>query len=277
MDGILLIDKERGPTSHDIVDRVRGESGERRVGHAGTLDPNATGLLVLCLGRALKLVEFMEGHDKEYDVAIRLGRVTETDDAEGCTVTETDPSAVSREALLAAAARFIGEIPQRPPAYSAVKVGGRPLYRYARAGESVVAPERVVRVHELALLSFDPPIARFRVRCSKGTYVRSLARDLGAALGCGASVEELRRTAGGPFRVEQAVRGFDPKALLPMDAGLADLPKVSLPPDYAGRFAKGQGVDVTPPAPLVRVYQEERFVGVGYDRDGRLWPRKVLG
>ena len=276
VDGILLIDKERGPTSHDVVARVRSESGEWNVGHAGTLDPLATGLLVLCLGRALKVVEFMEGHDKEYEVAVRLGRTTETDDAEGRVVTERDAGAVTRESLVAAAAKFTGEIRQRPPAYSAVRVGGRRLYQYARAGEPVEAPERAVVIREFALLSFEPPLARFRVRCSKGTYIRSLARDLGESLACGGSVEALRRTASGPFRVEQAVSDFAREAVMPVDAGLAHLPEVRLSPEDASRFLKGQRCEAAPAGPLARVYGEGRFLGVGHGVDGRLWPRKVL-
>ncbi len=272
MDGILLIDKERGPTSHDVVARVRSETGEWSVGHAGTLDPQATGLLVLCLGRALKLMEFMERHDKEYEAAVRLGRATETDDAEGRVISERDVSGVTREAVEAAATKFVGPIRQRPPAFSAVKVEGRRLYRYARAGEKVDAPERTVRVHAFDLVSFEPPVVRFRVRCAKGTYVRSLARDLGEALGCGGSLEALRRTASGPFRVEQA----DPAKLLPPDAGIADLPEVRLPDDCAGRFAKGQAVAVDPPGPVARVYGPAGFLGVGVARDGRLQPRKVI-
>ncbi len=277
MDGIVLIDKERGPSSHDVVMRVRSESGEWNAGHAGTLDPQATGLLVISLGRALKMMQFMEGHDKAYEAAIRLGRVTETDDMEGKVVAERDASGVTRETLIAAAAKFAGEIRQRPPAYSAVKIQGKRLYQYARAGEKVEAPERTVRVHEFALLSFDPPVAHFRIRCSKGTYIRSLARDLGESLGCGASLDALRRTASGPFRVEHATRDFDPARLLPIDAGIADLPAMQLPADYAGRFLMGQKLDETPPAPVVRVYEGQKFLGIGIEKNGQLCPKKVLG
>lgn len=276
MEGILLWDKEPGPTSHDVVARVRAESGEPKVGHAGTLDPGASGLLVLCLGRALKIVEFMENHDKEYETAIRLGRRTETDDADGRVVEEHDASGVTRERLEAAARGFVGEIRQKPPAFSAVKVGGRRLFQYARAGEAVEAPERTVRVHEIAILGWEPPVAKLRVRCSKGTYIRSLARDLGEALGCGGSVETLRRTASGPFRIERAVRTWDPRALLSIDSGLGGMPEVHLSPEEAARFVRGMGTAVAPPAPLVRVYAELRFLGVGHDLEGKLWPRKVL-
>ena len=152
MDGILLVDKPKGKTSHDVVALVRRERGEPRVGHAGTLDPLATGLLVLGLGKALKLLEFMAGHDKTYEVAIELGVLTETDDADGARIGEAPVP--DRASLEAATARLTGEILQRPPAYSAVKVEGRRLYKYAREGQVVEAPERKVRVDEFALLSY---------------------------------------------------------------------------------------------------------------------------
>ena len=189
MDGILLVDKPRGKTSHDVVAAVRRERGERRVGHAGTLDPLATGLLVLGLGKALRLLEFLQADDKEYEFEVRLGELTETDDADGAP-SGTGPVPAPAE-LEAALARFRGEILQRPPRYSAVKVEGKRLYREARAGREVEAPERKVRVDELVLRSYEPPIARFRVKGSKGLYVRSIARDLGG------HVTALRRTARG--------------------------------------------------------------------------------
>lgn len=263
MDGILLVDKPRGKTSHDVVEEVRRERGERRVGHAGTLDPLATGLLVVGVGKAVRLLEFLQDLEKTYEFAAELGVLTETDDAEGARI-GTAP-VPSREELERAAARFVGEIAQKPPRYAAVKVRGRKLYEYAREGRAVEALERRVRVAELALLEYAPPRARFRVRGSKGLYVRSLARDLGG------HVTELRRTAIGPFRVEDA----GPE-LLPPDAAVPHLPEVRLSAEEAGRFAGGLPVG-REAAGLVRVYCGPRFLGIGEGEGRLLRPRKVLG
>jgi len=262
MDGILLVDKPKGKTSHDVVAAVRRERGEPRVGHAGTLDPLATGLLVLGLGKALKLLEFMADHGKTYEAGIELGILTETDDAEGARIEERPVP--DRAALEAAAARLVGEIVQKPPRYSAVKVAGRKLYEYARKGREVEAPERRVRVDELALLSYEPPRARFRIRGSKGLYVRSIARDLGG------HVAELRRLASGPFRVEDA--GDE---LLPMDTAVMHLPEVRLSTEDAHRFEDGKTLALES-APLVRVYCGPRFMGVGERTEKGMKPRKVI-
>ena len=282
MDGLLLIDKDAGKTSHDIVAEVRLALGERRAGHTGTLDPAATGLLVVALGKALKIVPYLEGFDKAYAFTARLGRRTDTDDAGGRVLEERDPSDVTREAIEALLPRFTGTIRQRPPSFSAVRVGGERAYKLARLGAPVEIPEREVTVFELRLEAFDPPRAKFVMRCSKGTYVRAIARDLGEALGCGGSVDELRRLAVGPFRVEEAVR-LDrateddlKRALLPPDAGLAALPAVVLEPGEARRFIQGKLLDQGSPAPLVRVYEGTIFLGMGEELDGRLKARRVL-
>ena len=261
MDGILLADKPKGKTSHDVVDAVRRDLGVRGVGHAGTLDPLATGLLVLGVGRATRLLEYMQ-YDKTYEVEIELGILTETDDADGARLEERPVP--SRAELEAAAAKLIGEIAQKPPRYSAVKVGGRKLYEYARRGREVEAPERRVRVDELRLLAYEAPRARFRVRGSKGLYVRSIARDLGG------HVAVLRRTACGPFRVEDA----GPE-LLPMDVALMHLPEVRLTTEELHRFENGRSVD-RPAEGLVRVYCGPRFVGIGEKAATGLKPRKVI-
>ena len=281
MDGLLLVDKDPGNTSHDIVAEVRLALDERHAGHTGTLDPAATGLLVVALGRALKMVAYHEGHDKEYAVTVRLGRRTETDDADGRIVEERDASGVTREAVEAALPRFTGKIRQRPPAYSAVKVDGERAYRMARRGESVELPEREVTISELRLDRFESPLVSLVLRGSKGTYVRSIARDLGAALGCGGSVAQLRRTAVGPFRVENAVRldqageAALKSALLPPDAGLDHLPAVILDAGEARRFVQGKLLDQGSPAPIVRVYEGATFLGIGEEKDQRLKARRV--
>jgi tRNA pseudouridine55 synthase len=261
MDGILLVDKPQGKTSHDVVDMVRRDLRERSVGHAGTLDPLATGLLVLGVGKATRILEYMQ-YDKTYEVEIQLGMLTETDDADGARIEERPVP--SRAELEAAAAKMVGQISQKPPKYSAVKVGGRKLYDYARKGKEVEAPERAVRVDELALLAFEPPKARFLVRGSKGLYIRSIARDLGG------HVTALRRTACGPFRVEDAC-----PELLPMDVALMHLPEVRLTTEELHDFENGRIVQ-REVEPLVRVYCGPRFVGIGEKSGNSLKPKKVL-
>ncbi|MFH2063182.1 MAG: tRNA pseudouridine(55) synthase TruB [bacterium] len=202
--GFLLIDKPAGMTSHDVVQAVRRVTGVRRVGHAGTLDPFATGLLIVGVGResTRELGGFL-GQDKEYEATMRLGAVSDTQDLDG-EITTTDGELPDRDRLLTAMESFHGEISQVPPMYSAKKVGGRKLYELARAGQEIERLPVQVRIESLDLLSFEPPLARFRVRCSSGTYVRTLAHDIGQKLGCGAYLTELRRTAIGEIGIPRA-------------------------------------------------------------------------
>lgn len=230
MNGILLVDKPAGMTSHDVIDRCRRRLGVRRIGHAGTLDPPATGLLVVGVGRAARLLRFLEAYDKSYEAHVIFGSETTTEDAEGQITTETDASTLTREALEGALAGFVGEIEQVPPMVSAVKVGGERLYRKARRGEEIERAPRRVRVDSLVLRDFRPGSrarAALEVRCSKGTYVRSLARDLGRALGVGAHLASLRRTEIGPFRVADAVApdAAGPDALRPPDEAVGGYPR----------------------------------------------------
>ena len=243
------------------MDAVRRDLKERSVGHSGTLDPLATGLLILGVGKATRVLEYMQ-YDKTYEVEIELGILTETDDVDGARIEQRPVP--SRAELETAAAKLVGEITQKPPKYSAVKVEGRKLYDYARKGREVEAPDRKVRVDELALLSFEPPRARFRVRGSKGLYVRSIARDLGG------HVTALRRTACGPFRIEDA----GPE-LLPMDVALMHLPEVRLTTEELHHFENGRTV-AREVEPLVRVYCGPRFVGIGERSGNALKPRKVI-
>ena len=204
MNGILLIDKDAGWTSMDVCAKLRGLCGERRIGHGGTLDPMATGLLVVFLGRATRAVEFAEAHGKTYEAKLRLGLVTDTQDVTG-TVLETRPAAVTDEELEAVLARFRGDILQIPPMYSAVKVNGQRLYRLARKGREVERAPRPVTISELAYLGrADDGDMLLRVQCSKGTYIRTLCHDIGEALGCGGAMSALRRTRCGAFKVEDA-------------------------------------------------------------------------
>jgi tRNA pseudouridine55 synthase len=201
---LILVAKPVGPTSHDVVDMVRRALGEQRVGHLGTLDPFAEGLLVVVVGRATRLATFAAGWTKAYDGVIRLGVTTDTDDATGG-VLKTAAVEVTAQQLGAALGQFRGGYEQRPPAYSAVKIAGERAYRRARRGEVVEPAARRVEIAELELVEYRVPDVRFRATVSGGTYLRSLARDLGAALGCGGHLTALRRTAVGPLRLADAV------------------------------------------------------------------------
>jgi tRNA pseudouridine55 synthase len=224
-DGVLVVDKPVGPTSFDVVRRIKraarlGRSG--KIGHGGTLDPLASGVLPVCLGEGTKLAQFLLDADKEYDVTIELGAETDTYDAQGTVTARHDASAIDEARVRAALPSFTGRISQVPPVYSALKRDGRPLHEYARAGEAVEIAPREVTIHELALGPWRGPSAvALRVRCSKGTYVRSLAFDLGRALGVGGHVTALRRTRSGPFALDAA---------RPLDEVLATLAELAPPP-----------------------------------------------
>jgi tRNA pseudouridine55 synthase len=208
MDGILIVDKPAGPTSHDIVLAIRRLTGVKRVGHAGTLDPDATGVLVILLGKATKLADRFLSDDKAYSGVIRFGRTTDTLDAGGRVIDEPGAPDLTLDEVVKAAARFIGEIEQTPPMVSAIKVDGVPLYKAARRGEIIDVPPRLVTVATFDITGWSPgeyPEALFDVECSKGTYIRSLARDLGEEVGCGAHLAALTRTRSGAFRLGDAV------------------------------------------------------------------------
>lgn len=286
--GVLNVDKPAGWTSHDVVGRVRRLAGLRQVGHAGTLDPMATGVLVLCLGRATRLLEYLTGQPKTYLAEVTLGAATNTYDAEGEVVSRQPVPALSADQIDRALGPFRGEIMQRPPAFAALKRDGVRLYQRARAGEEVVVEPRPVTVYELALLQVDGATVRLRVHCGAGTYVRSIAHDLGQALGCGAHLSALRRTAIGPFTIEAAVtmeRLAEPGALAaaiqPADAAVAHLARVDVSDGDAARLLHGQFVaaDAGPTSGVGRVYgPDDRFLGIAtYDGARRIWrPSKML-
>jgi tRNA pseudouridine55 synthase len=265
MNGVLVVDKPVGITSFDVVRRVRRAARVRRVGHGGTLDPLASGVLPICLGEATKLVQFLLDADKEYEVTVCLGVETDSYDATGAVTARRDASGVDEAAVRAALPAFTGRIRQVPPVYSALKHAGRPLYDYARAGEAVEAPPRFVTVYELELVRFDGPAAvALRVRCSKGTYVRSLAADLGRALGPGAHVVALRRTRSGPFAAAEArpldellaAGAGDKLPLVSPAAALGHLERVTADADLARALAAGQRVRweaLSPPPAAARV------------------------
>ena len=243
MDGVLVVDKPAGPTSHDIVDRVRRALRTRRVGHTGTLDPFATGVLPVCVGRATRLARFLSGGEKEYVATVRLGFATTTDDATGEPIGEPRAADVTPEALAAALAGLVGTFDQVPPAFSARHVGGRRLYELARRGEAVARTATPVTVHGIEVLGRDGDTAVITVRCSPGTYVRALARDLGERLGTGGHLTALRRTRSGAFDLSQAVPADDlggaATALIGLSRLLPELPAVTVTAE--GRLLVGHG------------------------------------
>ena len=275
-EGLLLVDKPGGVTSHDVVDVVRRGLGTRKVGHAGTLDPMATGLLLIGVGRATRLLRFLGGLPKIYEGTLRLGVETSTLDAEGDVVREAEVD-VSEADVAAAMQALVGESLQRPPAYSAVKVGGRKLYEAAREGEELEAEPRPIRVDAFDLASFDAPDARFRVTCSGGTYVRVLAADVGAALSCGAHLTALRRTAIGPYPVDDAVLPDRVSEPLPIEAAVDHLPRLDLDAEEAVAASHGRPLG---PSGLTGPYAvfgpDGRLIGVYEDDGPRARPQVIL-
>jgi len=275
-DGIALIDKPPGITSHDAVAIVRRSLGTRKVGHAGTLDPMATGLLVMGVGRATRLLRFLGDLTKVYEGSMRLGVETGTLDADG-DVTRTAPVDVDDDAIDAAMAAKLGASAQRPPAFSAVKVGGRTLHEAARKGEVLEAPARIVRVDRFERTGRDGADVTFVAAVSGGTYVRVLASDVGAALGCGAHLTALRRTAIGPFEVADARPPADPGRPLPLDRAVAHLPRCELIAEEAVAASHGR---ILGPAAIDGPYgvydPDGRLVGVYRDDGGKARPLVIL-
>ncbi|HEX9190179.1 MAG TPA: tRNA pseudouridine(55) synthase TruB [Vicinamibacteria bacterium] len=268
MDGVLVVDKPAGPTSHDMVDAVRRVLGTRRVGHTGTLDPFATGVLAVCVGRATRLARFLAAGDKEYVARVRLGFATTTDDLTGEPLGDSVPVEISGEALAAALARLVGTYDQVPPTFSARHVAGRRLYDLARRGEAVPRAAARVTVHAVELRSREGSALEVAVRCSPGTYVRALARDLGESLGVGGHLAALRRTRSGAFDLSQAVAGHDLSGaadrLLPLGALLLDVPAVTVGAEGRLRVRHGRELErehvaggfPEAPVPRVRVLDE---------------------
>jgi len=204
LDGALLVDKPAGPTSHDVVDAIRRRFGIKKVGHCGTLDPNATGLLIIVLGRGTKLSEKMMSDDKVYEGTMKFGEATDSYDCDG-EITATAPvPPLTLDQLNEAAAAFVGDQMQTPPMVSAIKKDGVPLYKLARKGIEVVREPRLVHIYNFRFTNYEPPLGRFKVACTKGTYVRSIAHEIGQKLGCGAHLAALRRTAAGKYDVAAA-------------------------------------------------------------------------
>ena len=293
LDGVLLLDKPIGLSSNDALIRAKRLYLAKKAGHTGTLDPLASGLLPLCFGEATKFSQDLLEADKTYEATMRLGVRTTTGDAEG-EAAETRDVSCDEAAVIDAMARFRGDIVQIPPMYSALKRDGKPLYEYARAGQVVEREGRQVTIYVLDLIACALPDVTFRVTCSKGTYVRTLAEDIGEALGCGAHLVALRRTGVGALTLEHAVTldalsdTTEPARdawLQPVDALLSTFPEVQLDAEAARRFLHGQRLrldelaisqDVLKQSPRMRVYGEGRLLGVAKAGDGVLAPERLV-
>ena len=295
LNGLLLLDKPAGLSSNQALQQARHIFRAEKAGHTGSLDPLATGLLPICFGEATKIAGLLLGSRKAYEVVALLGSTTDTDDADGQVLLERVVPELDERTIEAALVPLRGAIVQRAPIYSALKQGGEPLYAKARRGEAIVAPERNVIVGELRVLERDGPRLRLHVECGSGTYVRSLVRDLGETLGCGAHVTVLRRLWVEPFTQPRmytldALRGLaeqDPQALddclLPIEAGLVGFPRLDVDPATAHRLGLGQAIRLDPqpfPAPLgpIALHDEAgRALGLGYlDDTGALRPQRLF-
>lgn len=272
--GLVVVDKPGGMTSHDVVSRVRRLAGIRKVGHAGTLDPMATGVLVLGLNRATRLLGHLTRTDKRYDATIRLGVCTTSDDAEGDVVSSSPTDQLTEEAVRSALASFVGEIDQVPNAVSAVKVDGRRAYARVRAGEEVELPARRVTIHAIDAVALDLPDVQVAVHCSSGTYVRAIARDLGAALGVGGHLTALRRTAVGPFTLADARTIEDLTEAFTMtpiaDAARASFPAVNLDDNQSADVRVGRRLDLAVDTTTALFAPDGEFLALyGPGEDGR--------
>ena len=292
MNGILVVDKPAGISSNDVVQQAKRLFGAQKVGHTGSLDPLATGVLPLCFGEATKFSQYLLDADKKYWAQVRLGITTETADADGEVIAQADTSGITESQVTAALETFVGEIEQIPSMYSALKHQGQPLYKLARQGIEVERAPRRISIYSAELLQFSEASIELRVHCSKGTYIRSLAEDLGAALGCGGHVSALRRLAAGPYEEAQAttldelrevgdVREMD-ALLLPVSSAVGSWPAVRLHEDTAHYVRRGQPVQVAhaPTDGWVQIFElaeEDRFLGVGEIlTDGRVAPRRLV-
>lgn len=290
--GILLLDKPQGMSSNACLQQAKRLFQARKAGHTGALDPLATGVLPLCFGEATKVSQFLLEADKRYLTSIKLGERTDTADAEGEVISSRPVGAISEQTLVTCLSQFEGDIEQVPPMYSALKHQGQPLYKLARAGQEVERKSRQVTIHDLILHEFDGASLVLEIHCSKGTYVRTIADDLGEALGCGAHVTALRRLQAGVFRLESCVTPealqsiFEASGLAGLDAllqspdlAIEHLPRASMPAQMAAYVRQGQAVMLRqlPSSGLVRLYDEAEFIGIGEMLDdGRVKPHRLI-
>ncbi len=294
MDGILNINKATGMTSHDVVARIRKLLHQRRVGHAGTLDPAASGVLPICIGQGTRIAEYLSESGKAYQAEITFGIVTDTYDAEGSIIRRADTSSLTLSQIEETLPHFLGPQQQLPPRYSAIKIQGQPAYKRVRSGEEITLEARAIEIHQLQVLAWEPPRLTLAVECSKGTYIRSLAYDLGEHLGYGAYLSALIRTRSGPFTLassatlEQLAEANEEeivsKYLLPADSALQDYPALALDAATIERVLHGNAfrdprVHVQPEATLARIYDTEgHFLAIAtWNSQQQQWqPKKVF-
>jgi tRNA pseudouridine55 synthase len=292
VNGIILLDKAKGESSNYALQRIKRLFHAKKAGHTGSLDPLATGVLPLCLGEATKISQFLLDSDKRYMAKVKLGERTDSGDSEGVVIDVQRRIDVDYDALVQTLTKFEGEIKQLPPMYSALKHHGVPLYKLARKGISIRRKARAVTIHKIGLMNFDNNIAEIDVTCSKGTYIRTLADDLGQELGCGAHVIELRRTQAGVFSIDQCrdsnklekieesfgLSGLD-KVIVPMERAVEKLPEVVLAGEKARDIRNGQAVSFLelPKRGLVRLYEKGNFIGIGIvNADGEVAPKRLV-
>ena len=292
VNGIILLDKAKGESSNYALQRIKRLFHAKKAGHTGSLDPLATGVLPLCLGEATKISQFLLDSDKRYMAKVKLGERTDSGDSEGVVIDVQRRIDVDYDALVQTLTKFKGEIKQLPPMYSALKHHGVPLYKLARKGISIKRKVRAVTIHKIGLMNFDNNIAEIDVTCSKGTYIRTLADDLGQELGCGAHVIELRRLQAGVFSIDQCrgsnelekikesfgLSGLD-KVIVPMERAVEKLPEVVLASETARDIRNGQAVSFheLPKSGLVRLYEKENFIGIGIvNADGEVAPKRLV-
>ena len=292
VNGIILLDKAKGESSNYALQRIKRLFHAKKAGHTGSLDPLATGVLPLCLGEATKISQFLLDSDKRYMAKVKLGERTDSGDSEGVVIDVQRRIDVDYDALVQTLTKFEGEIKQLPPMYSALKHNGVPLYKLARKGISIKRKVRAVTIHKIGLMNFDNNIAEIDVTCSKGTYIRTLADDLGQELGCGAHVIELRRLQAGVFSIDQCrgsnelekiresfgLSGLD-KVIVPMERAVEKLPEVVLASETARDIRNGQAVSFheLPKRGLVRLYEKGNFIGIGIvNVDGEVAPKRLV-
>ena len=286
INGILNIYKEKGYTSHDVVARLRGIVGQKKIGHTGTLDPDAEGVLPVCLGRATKVCDLLTDKDKTYETVLLLGKTTDTQDITGTVLSERSPDGVTEDEVLDCIRHFIGEYDQTPPMYSALKVNGKKLCDLARAGKEVERSSRRVKIYSIQIEEMDLPRVKLRVNCSRGAYIRTLCHDIGQRLGCGGTMESLIRIRSGQFVLEEAKTlsefqkmadaGELEEALIPVDSLFGDLPKAAVRPEWIRLADNGNplqedaletdapfGEGTRPDGERIRIYgQGGRFYGI---------------
>jgi tRNA pseudouridine55 synthase len=283
--GLLNLNKPSGVTSRDVVDQVvRLLPRKTKVGHAGTLDPLASGVLVVAVGSATRLIEYVQRQQKTYHTTLRLGSRSDTLDADGQITEVENPRIPSESEIRSALETQVGTIQQVPPQFSAVRVSGRRAYDLARAGQDVDLSARAVKIDRIDLLSYAWPFLELEIDCGGGTYIRSIARDLGDSLGCGALVTVLTRTRIGAFLLSDAIDPSSlapesiPRLMRPPAMAVADLPRLDLSPDQVARILRGQPLDVrVAPGELALFGPDDTLVAIGESRSGQVWPRRVLG